>query len=168
MRISDNREALAMSSEEADLLFQQIAELEIAATATAAQYEKELAAVKSRAAIAQSETDAIAKPLRERLNAYITTHPERFAKPRMRKTEFGSYGLRSATKLEITDEAAALMSVKAQGIHAYTIIERLDKKAIEKAISDGITVTGAEIRTGEIAKYEVARALIDRAKNKQD
>ena len=41
------------------------------------------------------------------------------------------------------------------------MIERLDKKALEKAISDGQTVDGCELRRGEIASYTVAKALME-------
>lgn len=165
-RLNDNRAVLAMTAEEADALFQQIAETEIAAAAEAAQYEKELAAVKSRAADAQAQHAAILRPLRDRLTAYINARPERFAKPRMRKTEWGSYGLRSVTNVEIVDEMAAMISVKAQGIPAVVMTEKLDKKALEAAISDGKAISGVEIRTGEIAKYIVTKALLDNARNK--
>lgn len=164
-RLQDNREAIAMTAEEADAVMQRIAEISVSMTAEAAQYEEQITTIKSAAAEASKQFNGMLAPLEEQLTAYINAHPERFAKPRMRKTDFGSYGLRSVTKLEITDENAALMSVKAQGIPAYTVIEKLDKKAIEKAISDGKEITGAEVRSGELAKYTVAKALLDQAKN---
>ena len=163
-RIDDNRAALAMTAEEADKLFQQLAETVIASTAAAAAHEQKLAAVKAAAAKSADTFRRIIKPLEGRLTDYIQAHPERFTKPRMRQTEFGKYGLRSVTNLEITDETAALMSVKAQGIPAVITTEKLDKKAIEKAISDGVTVTGAELRTGEITKYDVKKELLDRVR----
>ena len=96
VRINDNRTALAMSSDDADRIFQEIAEITIAATAAAAEADKRLA------------------------------------------------------------------DIKAQGIQAIVVTEKLNKKAVEKAISDGKTITGAEIRTGEIVKYDVRRELLDR------
>lgn len=162
--ITDTRAALAMSVQEADQLFQRLAEATVIAMAVAAAYDQRLADIKAEAATAREQHLAIIKPLEARLRDYINAHPERFQKPRMRKTEFGQYGLRTVTNLEITDEMAAIMSVKAQALQALVITEKLDKKAIEKAISDGATISGAEIRTGEIVKYDVKKELLDRVK----
>ena len=164
VRINDNRPALAMSSYDADRIFQEIAEITIAATAAAAEADKRLADIKAQAAEVRSDYQKLLAPLETKLQDYISAHPERFIKPRMRKTEFGQYGLRSVTNLEITDEIAAMISVKSQGIQAVIVTEKLDKKAIEKAISDGKTITGAEIRSGEVVKYDVKKELIDRVK----
>jgi len=163
-RINDNRAALAMSSVDADLVFQQLAEVTIAATAAAAEYDQRIADIKAEAAKARAEFLKIINPLEKQLQDYISAHPERFIKPRMRQTEFGKYGLRTVTNLQITDEVAAVMSVKAQGIPAIVVTEKLDKKALEKAISDGVTITGAEIRSGEVVKYDVKKELLDRIK----
>lgn len=163
VHLQDNRAARAMTVDEADQLFQRIAEIEIAMTAELAGYEQEIAAVKARAAAAEAYYCGVLKPAQEQLTAYINAHPERFVKPRKRKTEFGEYGLQSATKLYVLDECAALISVKAQGIPAVVVTEKLDKKALEAAIRDGMKVTGAEIRKGEIAKYKVAQPLLDNA-----
>lgn len=163
-RILDTRPLLAMSQDDADTLFQRLAETVIAATAAAAAFEKKLAAVKSAAAAAQEEYDAIINPLETKLRDYIQANPDRFAKPRMRKTEWGSYGLRQVTNVEISDPVAAMISVKAQGIPAVITTERLDKKAVERAIADGMTVSGAEVRTGEVAKYDIRRDLLDQVR----
>jgi len=163
-RINDNRAALAMSVEEADALFQELAERTIEATAIAARYEKRLAAIKAEAAEAREQSAKIIQPLEGQLEDYINAHPERFQKPRMRKTEFGQYGLRTVTNLQVFDEAGCIASVKAQQLPAIVVTEKLDKKAVEKAISDGYDITGAEIRSGEIIKYVVKKELLDRVK----
>ncbi len=162
VRINDNRAALAMTGEDADRVFQNLAETVIAATVAAAQADEQIAAIKAQAAEVREEYMKIIKPLETTLEDYINAHPERFIKPRMRKTEFGQYGLRSVTNLEISDEIAAMISCKAQGIQAIVVTEKLNKKAVEKAISDGRQITGCEIRTGEIVKYDVRRELLDR------
>ncbi len=153
-----------MTADEADAVFQRIAEVTIEATAVAAQYEDQMSTIKTQAAAAREDFLKILRPLEAELEDYINARPERFQKPRMRRTEFGQYGLRSVTSLDIADEAAALASVKAQGIPALVVTERLDKKAIEKAISDGLTISGAEMRSGEIVKYVVKKELLDRVK----
>lgn len=163
-RLNDNRAALAMSVDEADALFQALAERTIEATAVAAEHEKQMAIIKAKAAEDREVFQNIIKPLENQLEDYINAHPQRFERPRMRKTEFGQYGLRRVTSLDVFDEDACKASVKAQQIPAIVVTERLDKKAIEKAISDGFDVTGAEIRSGEIMKYVVKKELLDRVK----
>ena len=160
-RLSDNRAMRAMTVQEADALFQEIALLTVRIEKTKANYEKKIAELK---AAAGRETEAPEAELREKvavLSAYINANPERFVKPRQHQTDYGKYGFRSATKLEITDEEAVKLTVKALGIPALTVIEKLDKKALEKAISDGQTVDGCELRRGEIASYTVAKALLE-------
>ena len=160
-RLSDNRSMRAMTVQQADALFQEIALLTVKIEKTKAQYEKRIAELK---AAAGRETEAPEAELREKvsvLTAYINANPERFVKPRQHQTDYGKYGFRSATKLEVIDEEAIKLSVKAQGIPALVVIEKLDKKALEKAITDGQTVDGCELRRGEIASYTVAKALLE-------
>lgn len=159
----DNRAALAMTTDEADQLFQRIAEIVIAANATAAKYEKQLAALKAKAAVEADQFKAILSPLEDDLTAYITARPERFQNPRMRQTEFGKYGLRKVTALKVEDDQLAILSCKAQDVPIVTI-EKLDKKAVEDAIKAGLDITGAEIRSGEVVKYDVKKELLDRVR----
>ena len=95
------------------------------------------------------------------LTGYILANPERFIKPRQHVTDYGKYGLRQAARLEITDEEAVKASVRLLNIPALLIIEKLDKKVLEKAISDGIRLNGCKMQQGEIASYTVARALLE-------
>ena len=160
-RLSDNRAMRAMTVQQADAVFRDIALLTVKIEKIKAGYEKRIAELK---AAGERETEGLDAELREKvsvLTAYINANPERFIKPRQHQTDYGKYGFRSATKLEVIDEEAIKLSVKAQGIPALVVIEKLDKKALEKAISDGQTVDGCELRRGEIASYTVAKALLE-------
>lgn len=160
-RLSDNRAMRAMTVQEADALFQEIALLTVKIEKTKAQYEKRIAELK---AAAGRETETPEAELREKaafLTAYINAHPERFIKPRQHQTDYGKYGVRTVSNLEIVDEEAVKLAVKAQGIPALLVIERLDKKALEKAIGDGLSIPGCEMRRGEVASYTVAKALME-------
>ena len=160
-RLSDNRAMRAMTVQQADAVFRDIALLTVKIEKIKAGYEKRIAELK---AAGERETEGLDSELREKvsvLTAYINANPERFVKPRQHQTDYGKYGFRSATKLEVIDEEAIKLSVKAQGIPALVVIEKLDKKALEKAISDGQTVDGCELRRGEIASYTVAKALLE-------
>ena len=160
-RLSDNRAMRAMTVQQADAVFRDIALLTVKIEKIKAGYEKRIAELK---AAGERETEGLDAELREKvsvLTAYINANPERFVKPRQHQTDYGKYGFRSATKLEVIDEEAIKLSVKAQGIPALVVIEKLDKKALEKAISGGQTVDGCELRRGEIASYTVAKALLE-------
>ena len=160
-RLSDNRAMRAMSVQDADALFQEIALLTVKIEKTKAQYEKRIAELK---AAAGRETEAPEAELREKvatLNHYILANPERFVKPRQHQTDYGRYGVRSVSNLEITDEEAVKAAVKANAIPALVVTEKLDKKALEKAIGDGLSIPGCEMRRGEVASYTVAKALME-------
>ena len=160
-RLTDNRSMRAMSVQEADALFREIALLTVKISKIEAGFEKRIADLK---AAAHFETGGMKADLRNKtalLTAYIQANPERFIKPRQHQTDYGKYGVRTVSNLEITDEEAVKLAVKAQGIPALVVTEKLDKKALEKAISDGQSIDGCELRRGEIASYTVAKALME-------
>ena len=159
--LSDNRKYRAMSVEEADQLFQEIAQLTIQLNRISTAYEFKIGELK---AAAGRETEPLAAELKKReeeLTGYILANPERFIKPRQHVTEYGKYGVRQVAGLEITDEEAVKASVRLQHLPALLVIEKLDKKALEKAISEGVVINGCEMRRGEIASYTVAKALLE-------
>ena len=160
-RLSDNRALRSMTVQQADALFQEIALLTVKIEKTKASYEKRIAELK---AAAGRETEAPEAELREKvatLNHYIQANPERFVKPRQHQTDYGKYGVRTVSNIEITDEEAVKLAVKALGIPALIVIEKLDKKALEKAVGEGVELDGCEMRRGEIASYTVAKALME-------
>ncbi|MBE6371025.1 MAG: hypothetical protein E7055_03000 [Lentisphaerae bacterium] len=159
--LSDNRKYRAMTVEQADQLFQKIALLTIELNHISSGYEAKIAELKA-AAVRETELREVElKILEEELTGYILANPERFIKPRQHVTEYGKYGVRQVAGLEITDEEAVKASVRLHNIPALTVIEKLDRKALEKAISEGITLDGCEMRRGEVASYTVAKALLE-------
>lgn len=158
-RLSDNRAAVAMTVDQADELFREIAILTHKRDKIKADYEVRIAALEKQSDDARAAISANIATLAATLSGYINAHRERFAKPRQRKTEFGQYGLHTASKLHYLDRAAALAYVKSQGIPAVIVTEKLDGKALTKALSDGAEIPGVEIRRGEIASYTVSKAL---------
>lgn len=159
--LSDNRRYRAMTVEQADLLFQEIALLTVRLNRIKAGYEKKIAELKAAAELETGLPEAELKKLEEELTCYILANPERFVKPRQHVTRYGKYGVRQAAALEITDEDAIKASVRLQNIPALLVIEKLDRKALEKAISEGFTLDGCEMRRGEIASYTIAKALLE-------
>ena len=161
VRLSDSRPLRVISVEQADELFANIAMLTVQINKVKAAYEKRIADLKA----AYDEQTAGPKKLLEEaekmLKDYILANPYRFIKPRQRQTEYGKYGLRTVANLEIINEEDVKAACAAQGIDAVIYIERLDKKALEKALADGAAIPGCEIRSGEVASYTVTKSLLE-------
>lgn len=160
-RISDYREFQSASVADADKKFEQLALLEIGIKAKKAAAEKRIAAIKTKL-IADTETalDDF-NELMKWINSYILANKKRFIKPRMRKTEFGKYGLRTATKLHISDEQLVIESSDRLKLALYETKHSIIKKAVERALMDGKAVSGADIISGDVAGFKVSKELLD-------
>ena len=161
VRLSDSRPLRVISVQQADELFQQIALLTVQINKVKAGYEKRIADLKALNAAQIAEPARLLAEAEKMLKDYILANPERFIKPRQRQTEYGKYGLRTVANLEIINEEDVKAACAAQGIDAVIYIEKLDKKALEKALADGAAIPGCEIRSGEIASYTVLKALME-------
>ncbi len=160
-RLSDNRKYSSMTVAEADAMFQRLAMLEINIKRSAAAADKKIAEIKEKHA---NETDSARREyndLCKELDGYILANKDRFIKPRQRQTEFGKYGLRTATALKITDEDAVVRSSDELKLALYSTKKTVDKKAVEKALSDGMKISGAVIESGDIASFSVEKKLMD-------
>ncbi|MDD5697997.1 MAG: host-nuclease inhibitor Gam family protein [Victivallaceae bacterium] len=161
-RISDNREFESATVAEADKKFEELARLEIGIKAKKALAEKRIAEIKAKLA---ADIDGAVEDYNELinwLNSYILANKGRFVKPRMRKTEFGKYGLRTASKLHINDEQALIASARENELDDIIELKyRIDKKAVEKHIAEGLEIDGAQIITGDVAGFSVSKELLD-------
>lgn len=159
--LNDTRSVDAMTVEEADGLFADIASLEISIRKRLSQAEKRIADIKAAAEADVADDKAALKLLADKLALYVVTHKERFAKPRKRKTNWGSYGLRTATKLEILSEEEVIRISDDLGLDLYKLSTSIDKKQVEKAIADGHDLaSAARIVTGDIASYDIEKSLL--------
>ena len=101
------------------------------------------------------------KELADRLSRYILAHRERFQKPRQRQTPFGKYGLRTATKLQVPDEAALIAFARENGLDILDTKTTVNKTATQKAIAEGEDLGGlAQVVSGDVASYDVDRKLL--------
>ena len=157
----DNRNYKAMTVEQADDLFREIALITVRINRVKANFEKKIADLKAAAKLTLGPDETELERLSQELRNYIQCNPERFIRPRQHLTDYGKYGVRTAVKLEIMDEERVKAEVRRQDIPALTLIEHLDRKALEKAISEGKTIAGCELRKGEIASYTVSKALLE-------
>ena len=167
--LQDNRKFQAMTVAEADAIFQRIALLE------ATIKRESFAADKKKAEIAIALQEKIAPALEERdelvetLTCYIQANPDRFIKPRKHKVgEMGSYGIETdPAKTVINDKLAVVDYAREHGLALYEEDFKINKKAVETAISVGHKIPGAKIvPAGDVAKYKVAQSYIESLLNK--
>lgn len=149
----------ALSVEQADELFRRLALLTVRINQIKANHERQIAELKNSAEKESGPLEQEAEKLGAELNSYILSHPERFVKPRQHVTGYGKYGLRSVASLKILDEEQVKSAVRAANIPALLVIERLDKKMLEKALAEGKEIPGCEFQRGEIAGYTVFKAI---------
>lgn len=159
-QIADPRVIDAMTAEQADRLFADLAALDIKVRKAQAAAEKKVADVK-RALEEDTAADvATIAMLAQTLSAYVLAHRDRFQKPRQRKTRWGSYGLRTATKLVVHDQDRLLDIAAVAGADVAETTVKVRKELVQKAIADGVDFKGAcEIVSGDIASYTVDRTL---------
>lgn len=164
-KLSDLREHQAMTIEDADSLMKILAQSRCAIELAKAAFE--VAATNAKAAfnIRIAAPSAQLTLAEKNLTAYIEANRDRFQKPRQRKTEFGAYGLRTATKVEVKDEEAVLAHVMENGYpDCFTTVHKLDLGAIQKRLAAGEKIPGAALAKGDIASYTVAKSLIEKAR----
>lgn len=160
-QLSDKRKYQSMTEAEADALFRELALVETRLLAKAAAVEKKIGDLKAKLAAETADDNATLEQLRERLTAYIESNPERFASPRQRKTDFGKYGLRTASKLVISDGEAVVAFSDREGLDLYDLVKTPVKERITAAIRDGYDVPGAAILGGALATYNVDRKAVE-------
>lgn len=164
--INDNRRYLAMSVEDADSVMREIAEAETSIAELKAKAERRIADAKAEYA---DQTESLELIIRQRaavLERYIAAHPERFAKPRARRSNWGEYGLRSVSSIEIEDIAALTRYAERHHLAVLRIETTLDRKAVAAELAKGVELPGVCRVSGERAFYKVSKALIDDAKKR--
>ena len=162
-RLDDTRIYQAMTEEDADRLFGELAVLEVRILAKTAAADKKITEIKEKVAADTAADEAVLNRKRVELQEYIKAHPERFAKPRMRKTEFGKYGLRSAEKIVIDDPEAVIRYADDMGLEdLYEVQRKVTAGKVKDALAAGVKVPGVRKVSGEVASYTVDRAATER------
>jgi hypothetical protein len=150
------------SIEQADAVFAEIARAEIDISKKKAQAEARIATIKKNLENQTSLTEQMLEQNRRRLTLYIESHPDQFANPRKRKTDWGRYGLQKSSRVDIYDEKAALTYAIRFALDCTQT--KLDRPAVRKLVKDGGFVDGCEYSEGDIAHYTIAKSLLDEAK----
>lgn len=163
--LKDNRKYQAMSFEEADSLFLQIAHLRSRIEREASSHKKKLAELE----LAHKEkVDPLARELdqlQEELSSFILANPEKFLKPRKHLVgQIGSYGIvTDPAYCRIDNKEAFLQFAMENGYEDLYRTDRIPDKAaiMERALAgeklEGVTVIGA----GDVAKISFKKGYAE-------
>jgi hypothetical protein len=146
--------------DDAKTIFANLAQAEISLAKLDAQYELKIAKLKA-------EHDANATTLRlvrdahaHRLTTFILANPDKFVKPRAVATDFGRFGRRTVSNVEILDPAEVVTwAVLTQSLDTIKTTQSPIKPAIAKRLRAGETIPGCRMVDGEEAFYAVDKAL---------
>lgn len=95
------------------------------------------------------------------LSALILAHQDQFQRPRMRSCKWGTYGLRSSSRLEIVDEAAILAWARGHGyVDVIKVLESVVKPAVSKRLAAGEDVPGCRVDRAQASEYKLDPALL--------
>jgi len=130
-----------------------------------ARAEKSIARITAKADDATAPIDAELLHLGEELSAIILANKDQFLRPRMMTTPDGKFGLRTATRLDVYDEDAALDCIFDRGYDdCIKTTRRFVKEKIAARLLSGETIKGCRVNSGDIASYSVSKALVQEAR----
>lgn len=161
VRLADTR---CMNLDGAKECLAQIAHAECRIASKRARYEKAIALAKSRF---EEESAGDTRLIQERaaqLRDFILANSGLFQKPRACKTEFGSFGLRAVSNVEISDADYLVQWARDNGYtELIETVTRIRKETVRVRLELGELVPGASIARGDEAFYKVDKALLETA-----
>ena len=153
-----------LTQEQADQILRSIFDARLGILRAEAAAEKKIAAIRADLDAATSADRASLTEHEGKLASYVLAHQEQFQKPRMRKTSFGRYGLRSSTRTMIDDETALIAWADANGLaDLVATVRRPVLPAVAKRLSDGVAIPGAHTETADAAEYKLDPAALAEA-----
>ena len=154
-----------MTMDGAKAVFARLAQATLRMERRAAAAEVRIAAVKAKLAEDNAGDAAEVAEAEGTLAAFILGNKGMFAKPRQVKTEFGKFGLRDATRVDIDDEEALVEALLENGYDdCLETVRRPVKDAILKRLEAGEALPGCAKVAGELVTCKVDRALVDEAR----
>ena len=163
--LCDNRKYQAMTVEEADALFLDLARHKAAVEREAARYKQRLAELEAAHREKIALDVAAVEALEQELGAYIRANPARFLKPRKHQVgQIGSYGITTdPAVVKIEDKAAFVAFALEQGYDDLCRVERTpDKDAAAKRIAAGEVIPGARlIPAGDVVKLAFRKGFAE-------
>jgi len=161
-RLADTR---TMTLDDAKAAFADLAQAQLRVERRAAAAEVKIATIKARLVDDNAVDGAIVKVAAERLTAFILANRPLFEQPRQVKTEYGRFGLRDATRLEVQCEDVLIEALLDRGYDDCLVTRRtLVKDRIRTRIEAGEDLPGVRVLTGDVATYTVDKALVEEAR----
>jgi hypothetical protein len=153
-----------MTLDNAKEVFADLAQAKLRMVKRAAAAEVKLARIKEELGEANRADEAAVAEAEALLTGYIQGHRDQFRKPRQVKTEFGRFGLRDATRLQVDDEDALVEALMDLGYDDCMQVRRsIVKDAVVARIQGGEMLPGARVLDGDLVTYTVDKALVDAA-----
>jgi len=161
-RLADTR---TMTMADAEQAFAELAQATLRMERRNAMAEVKIASIKAALAESNAADAAEVAAAEGIVQQYVLTHPDEFKRPRQRQTEFGKFGLRTATKVAVLDEDETIMALMDLGYDDCMQVQRkLDKAEIAKRIQGGEHIPGCSVESGDLLTYTIDKALRDAAR----
>lgn len=161
-RTSDMREFQSATLKEADQHFEKLAKAKYRMDLKKAQAEKKIAEITSKLLEDNKEDSEIYEKEAQWINSFVLTNKLSFIKPRMRKTEFGKYGVRgNPPKVQIVDPEAIIKSSDELGLQLYKTEKTVLLDAVREAISKGHPVKGAKVISGDTVGFSIDKHFLE-------
>ena len=161
-RTSDMREFQSATFEEGDKHFEKGVKAKFRMDARKAQAEKKISEIKSKLLQDNEEDEGIFSRAMQWVTNFVLSNKFRFIKPRMRKTEFGKYGVRgNPPKVIIVDPEAIIASSDELGLQLYKTEKTVLLDAVKEAIAQGHPVKGAKVISGDTVGFSIDKHFLE-------
>lgn len=150
-----------MTLDDADQVLAEIFQCRLSILRIEADAEAKIAPFKEAAEDASKPLQAELERLTAALEGFVYSHASAFEKPRMRATQWGSYGMRASSSLQIRNEHELIAWAKRTGnADLVKTVESVVKPAITKRIKAGERIPGASIKTTDTPEYKLDTAVL--------
>lgn len=124
--------------------------------------EKRIQTIKEKVEADNSADVQELRRLEETLTGFIAAHQDQFVKPRAIKTDFGQFGLRQVTELQVQDESVAIQHALDDGHDdCLEVVRKLIKKVVRARIEAGEKWPGCRVNSGDVAFWKPNKALVE-------
>lgn len=160
-RLTDARDT---SLDQADTMLRELFDARLAILRREAAAEAQISEIRERLRLDTAQHRLLVELREAQLSAFILANRDLFDRPRMRRTSWGSYGLRSSSRLEIREPDLLIQWAKDNGYtDLYRTTETLLKPAVAKRLAAGEIIPGADVDHGEASEYKLDTAALEAA-----
>lgn len=163
-RIADTRSPI-QTTDDADQCMAAIAKTECQIALIKARAHNKIATINQKLAADLIAPKATLEKKAVGLTAFILAFRSLFTKPRQRKTESGSYGLRNVSEVVIDNTEILIAHLMEQGYEECFEVKRTPiKKTIMERLKKDEQIPGCFLNQGDVATYKTSPGLIAEAK----